>query len=85
MAGTAAGAALLGQLDEPSVAVAKAIATEGATAITAPVSDVNGTTVAALSAVGPSVRMPPRVITRYGEQLRVRAAELSDLLGGKSA
>ncbi|MET7574290.1 helix-turn-helix domain-containing protein [Streptomyces sp. NPDC005492] len=83
MAGTAAGAALMGQVDEQGVAVAKAIATEGATAVAAPVRDASGTIVAALSVVGPSFRMPPRVITRYGEQLRTRSTELSDLIAGK--
>ncbi|MEU6140256.1 helix-turn-helix domain-containing protein [Streptomyces sp. NPDC047081] len=84
MAGTAAGAALTGQVDEHGVAVAKAIATEGATAIAAPVRDAQGTIVAALSIVGPSFRMPPRAIARYAERVRLRSMELSDLVAGKT-
>ncbi|MFJ8021434.1 IclR family transcriptional regulator C-terminal domain-containing protein [Streptomyces sp. NPDC096311] len=61
------------------------MATEGATAIAAPVRDANGTIVAALSVVGPSFRTPPRVITRHGEQVRMRSTELSDLIAGKNS
>ncbi|NNN29167.1 IclR family transcriptional regulator [Streptomyces sp. S3(2020)] len=81
MEGTAAGAALLGKTDERGVAVAKAIATEGATAIAAPVRDAHGTIVAALSIVGPSFRMPARTIVSWSEHVRGRSAGLSRLLG----
>ncbi|MFG2960928.1 IclR family transcriptional regulator [Streptomyces sp. NPDC048291] len=81
MEGTAAGAALLGKVDERGVAVAKAIATEGATAVAAPVRDARGTVVAALSIVGPSFRMPARTVASLTEPVRARSAELSRLLG----
>jgi DNA-binding IclR family transcriptional regulator len=81
---TAAGRALRGDTDSDGVALAEAIATEGATAVAAPVTDDAGAIVAALSIVGPSFRLRGDALRACETAVREAALDLSATLQGPS-
>lgn len=80
--GTAIGAALNGQVGARGFVLSRATTIEpDAAAAAAPVRDVSGSVVAALSIIGPSFRLPDDELERIGAQVAQQAAELSDELG----
>lgn len=80
--GTAIGAALNERVGPSGFVLSRATKIEpDAAAAAAPVRDVSGSVVAALSIIGPSFRLPDEDLERIGAVVAQQASELSDELG----
>ncbi len=80
--GTAVGRALMGQVDADGVAVREDAVESGITAVSAPVRDITGNVVAAVSVVGPSFRLSDQVLHTARLAVATHAATLCRLAGG---
>jgi urocanate hydratase len=76
--GTAVGAALAGRVDAVGTVVRRDAVEPGITAVSAPVRDVTGRVVAALSVVGPSFRLDDDRVELVRELVRREADALGD-------
>lgn len=80
--GTAVGRALVGQVDDDGVAVRDDAVESGITAVSAPVHDITGQVVAAVSVVGPSFRLSGPALVMARLAVAQHAATLCRLAGG---
>lgn len=79
--GTAVGRALAGDVDADGVAAREDAVENGVTAVSAPVCDVHGDVVAAVSVVGPSFRLRADALAAARGEVAAHAARLSRLAG----
>ena len=79
--GTAVGRALVGDVDDDGVAVRDDAVESGVTAVSAPVRDLSGDVVAAVSVVGPSFRLVGEALTAARGAVADHATRLSRAAG----
>jgi DNA-binding IclR family transcriptional regulator len=72
----------MGTVGAKGYAVARGSVEPDVTGVAAPIRSPSGESIAALSVIGPSYRMPPRVVAQIGREVVAEAQALAAALDG---